>query len=101
MGTVQPTEFERKMQQIIHQLREKREPSTELVHLLLQSLHVFHIYDLERALISLDTRVRDAALKKIEQYLSALTSKDIQEQKTGILALEHHFEPMKMLDEEA
>ncbi len=71
------------------------------MHQLLQTLHLFHIYDLEIALTSLDPRVKDAALKKIEQYLPALISLDIQTQKTGILALEHHFERIKMLDEDA
>ncbi len=92
---------ELKIQQIIRQIREKGEPSVTLIHQLLQSLHLFHIYDLERALTSPDARLKDAALKKIEQYLPALTSSNIQEQKTGILALEHHFERIKMLDEDA
>ncbi len=92
---------EQKIRQTIRQIREKGEPNTLLVHQLLQSLHLFHVYDLERALTSLDPRVKDAALKKIEQYLPALMSPDNQTQKTGILALEHHFERIKMLDEDA
>jgi len=104
MGTTQPilpTELTQKMQHLIQKIRAKGIPSVELVQQLLQSLHIFHIYDLERALISLDARVREAALRKIEQYLVALTSQDVREQKLGILALEHHFEPTKMLDEDA
>ncbi len=90
-----------KLREIISQIRGKREPSILLVHQLLQSLHVFHIYELEKSLISPDFRVREAALKKIEQYFPALTSPDTQKQKTGISALEHHFEQIKMLDEDA
>ncbi len=87
--------------EVISQIRGKRDPSVPLVHQLLQSLHVFHIYELEKCLISCDSRMKEAALKKIEQYLPALTSPDPQRQKTGISALEHHYEPIKMLDEDA
>ncbi len=92
---------EQKIRHIIHQIREEKEPSVILVHQLLQSLHLFHIYDLETALTALDSRVKNAALKKVEEYLPALTSDDSKQQKSGILALEHHFERIKMLDEDA
>ncbi len=95
------SEDEHKLRHILQQIHEKKEPSIVLVQQLLQSLHIFHIYELERALLSIDTRIRDAALKKIEHYLPALIGNDAQKQKMGILALEHHFEPIKMLDEDA
>ncbi len=94
-------EDEQKVKIIIQKIRVSRDPNVQLVHPLLQSLQIFHIYDLERALTSLDARVREAALKKIELYLPDLISKDSQKQKSGILALEHHFERIKMLDEDA
>jgi hypothetical protein len=94
-------EDEQKVKNIIQKIRVSRDPNVQLVHPLLQALHIFHIYDLERALTSLDARVREAALKKIEHYLPDLICKDSQKQKAGILALEHHFERIKMLDEDA
>ncbi len=95
------SEEEQKVRLLIRHIRTSQEPSINLIHLLLQALHIFHIYDLERALSSLDLREREAALKKIELYLPDLICEDSQKQKAGILALEHHFERIKMLDEDA
>ncbi len=94
-------EDEQTVKIIIQKIRGSRDPNVQLIHPLLQALHIFHIYDLERALASLDARVREAALMKIEQYLPDLTCNDTQKQKASILALEHHFERIRMLDEDA
>jgi len=90
-----------KVQDLLRQIHQNQPYLKELVLQLLEVLQLFHIYELERALTSLDERVRMAALKKLEKYIPDLLCNDIQKQKKAVLALEQHFEPVKILDEDA